>query len=614
MVRPTKERGVVPFRANAIFGWDPGEVGAVVDTTPPVDRVVDAVAEMASPASVAYVQHKTAYIDVGSAKQVVMDNPPAEDNLLVAVLVNRGTGVATPPPGEGWIEVDATWANGGGSSRTMMWYRFAAAAESATVGDWGSGAHSALSVIEFSGGGALDDYIALSDQAPSLTPSIPGLTPAASVAVLVAGFAVDIADFESASFAPGSGFTEVMDGKVSGTQSPQAVAEYRVTSTSGPFTADTTTSLSRDWGGIFAAFTTTDRTWQQAPETQDDNDATYRAFDVSGAFWRTMLTEAFAVGTARAFIGFDSAGPRTVTLEGSEDGTFDDAVTLASATITATGSYTGDELAFTVATPGVYQFYRLVAAGAYDGRVYTVELYDYNPTGVDTTAIEADIDELQDDVAALEAAAGNYELNTEGGQSVIEDDSFPNAGATDDYDPTDGNIFARTLNANHVGTILAPVGSGGATLEWWIDTGAGGFTFELEADGGSVAGDISAHTLAAGQTFRVIAERIPGTTNDWVVDLVGGGGASALTIEDEGTPLATAASTLDFVGAGVTATGAGAEKTITIPGFTLTADALVALGVVGPILIADDHSTPIVFGDLLLTEDGDDFLYADLGG
>jgi hypothetical protein len=535
MVRPTKERGVVPFRANAIFGWDPGEVGAVVDTTPPVDRVVDAVAEMASPASVAYVQHKTAYIDVGSAKQVVMDNPPAEDNLLVAVLVNRGTGVATPPPGEGWIEVDATWANGGGSSRTMMWYRFAAAAESATIGDWGSGAHSALSVIEFSGGGALDDYIALSDQAPSLTPSIPGLTPAASVAVLVAGFAVDIADFESASFAPGSGFTEVMDGKVSGTQSPQAVAEYRVTSTSGPFTADTTTSLSRDWGGIFAAFTTTDRTWQQAPETQDDNDATYRAFDVSGAFWRTMLTEAFAVGTARAFIGFDSAGPRTVTLEGSEDGTFDDAVTLASATITATGSYTGDELAFTVATPGVYQFYRLVAAGAYDGRVYTVELYDYNPTGVDTTAIEADIDELQDDVAAIEAAAGNYELRNEGGQSFIDDDSFPAAGTTETFDPTLGNVFTRTLDADLTATLSAPVGTGAATLEFWFtEDGTGGHAVTFAATGGSVTGDISAHTTTADETFRVIAERIPGTTNDWIVDLVGGG--ASLTFDDGADP------------------------------------------------------------------------------
>jgi hypothetical protein len=43
-------------------------------------------------------------------------------------------------------------------------------------------------------------------------------------------------------------------------------------------------------------------------------------------------------------------------------------------------------------------------------------------------------------------------------------------------------------------------------------------------------------------------------------------GSSGITVEDEGTPLATTATTLDFVGAGVTATGSGATKTITIPG------------------------------------------------
>lgn len=41
---------------------------------------------------------------------------------------------------------------------------------------------------------------------------------------------------------------------------------------------------------------------------------------------------------------------------------------------------------------------------------------------------------------------------------------------------------------------------------------------------------------------------------------------SPITVADEGTPLATAASVLDFVGAGVTASGTGATKTITIPG------------------------------------------------
>lgn len=47
---------------------------------------------------------------------------------------------------------------------------------------------------------------------------------------------------------------------------------------------------------------------------------------------------------------------------------------------------------------------------------------------------------------------------------------------------------------------------------------------------------------------------------------VGPLGAGSITVQDEGTPLATAATTLNFVGAGVAATGTGATKTITIGG------------------------------------------------
>ena len=45
-----------------------------------------------------------------------------------------------------------------------------------------------------------------------------------------------------------------------------------------------------------------------------------------------------------------------------------------------------------------------------------------------------------------------------------------------------------------------------------------------------------------------------------------GGGGSSLTVADEGSNLSTAATTLNFVGAGVTASGTGATKTITISG------------------------------------------------
>ncbi len=49
---------------------------------------------------------------------------------------------------------------------------------------------------------------------------------------------------------------------------------------------------------------------------------------------------------------------------------------------------------------------------------------------------------------------------------------------------------------------------------------------------------------------------------------------ATITTQDEGTPLSSTVTTLNFVGAGVTASGAGATTTVTIPGtVTLTGDA-----------------------------------------
>ena len=73
-------------------------------------------------------------------------------------------------------------------------------------------------------------------------------------------------------------------------------------------------------------------------------------------------------------------------------------------------------------------------------------------------------------------------------------------------------------------------------------------------------------------------------------DLVVGG----ITIEDEGVPLATLATTLNFVGAGVTASGVGATKTITIPG--AGAGSLAGL--------TDVDLTGQAIGDLLFNVDG----------
>ena len=54
-------------------------------------------------------------------------------------------------------------------------------------------------------------------------------------------------------------------------------------------------------------------------------------------------------------------------------------------------------------------------------------------------------------------------------------------------------------------------------------------------------------------------------TSKWIAQAAPGA-SGGITVQDEGTPLATAATTLNFVGAGVTASGAGATKTVTITG------------------------------------------------
>jgi len=57
--------------------------------------------------------------------------------------------------------------------------------------------------------------------------------------------------------------------------------------------------------------------------------------------------------------------------------------------------------------------------------------------------------------------------------------------------------------------------------------------------------------------------RITGISN---VAISGGGGGGGVTVQDEGNPLSTTATTLNFVGSGVVASGTGATKTITISG------------------------------------------------
>jgi hypothetical protein len=142
-------------------------------------------------------------------------------------------------------------------------------------------------------------------------------------------------------------------------------------------------------------------------------------------------------------------------------------------------------------------------------------------------------------------------------------------GATEPFDPADGNVHTGTLNADCLVTLAAPIGSAAATLEAWItQDGTGGWVLTVDAAGGGSftwAGGTPTPDTMAGVTERYIFERVPGTTNDWVGSLVGSGG-SAIEVLDEGVSLTAALASMDFVGAGVVATTSGDDVTITISG------------------------------------------------
>ena len=78
--------------------------------------------------------------------------------------------------------------------------------------------------------------------------------------------------------------------------------------------------------------------------------------------------------------------------------------------------------------------------------------------------------------------------------------------------------------------------------------------------------DDSSTTTAINQGESLKITGSGGVTTSLSGDTLTIAGAAQLTVQEEGSSLSTAASTLNFVGAGVTATGSGATKTITIGG------------------------------------------------
>jgi len=138
-----------------------------------------------------------------------------------------------------------------------------------------------------------------------------------------------------------------------------------------------------------------------------------------------------------------------------------------------------------------------------------------------------------DDITFTEfASAGDFVLKNEGGQDTV--NAIGSVTGAANIDPSSGNVFTATLTGNTTATILTPVGTGASTLEGWItQDGTGGRVLTFAASGaGTFAWDgglTPTPDTTAGVTVRYVLERVPGTTDDWIGDLVGGGSSGSST-------------------------------------------------------------------------------------
>ena len=158
--------------------------------------------------------------------------------------------------------------------------------------------------------------------------------------------------------------------------------------------------------------------------------------------------------------------------------------------------------------------------------------------------------------------------------NVVEDTS-PQLGGTLDANGNTIDMGTNVLSDTNLGQFITAYGWGNHASVGYL-TGITGQSINQLSDV-NTAGIATGNILKwNGSAFTAQADA-GGLDSALITQLVdsayvqsrqtsGGGGGGSLSIKDEGSALSSAATTLNFVGAGVVASGTGAEKTITISG------------------------------------------------
>ena len=152
-------------------------------------------------------------------------------------------------------------------------------------------------------------------------------------------------------------------------------------------------------------------------------------------------------------------------------------------------------------------------------------------------------------------------------------------------------------NIGDLSNVATTSPSSGQVLKWngsaWapsadLSGAANQNLFETVAVSGQ--SDIVADSVTDTLTFAA-GNNITLTTNAGTDTLTIAASGGEVTVQDEGSALSTAATTLNFVGSGVTATGSGATKTITIAGTGSVSEAFKTIAVSGQSDVVADLAT-----------------------
>lgn len=441
MTRPVKFGTVQPFLPAPLGGSAGQPDGAPppvdcceVDPTQAPDRATGdgpgRAFGLSAPHEPEFVQSKV-NSNGGSPVSVTttLDDAPTPGNLLIALWSGRSATVAglstTGGFPAGFTALDAfeTQVFDGGASRLS--YRFVQPGDGAAWSVTGA-TRQRLLIAEFSGPSAFDQQSnEINNAASSLVAANP--ITVAEAALIIGAFAIPTNGTNL--LTPAATWIELDDGDVgAGSFGPLHQLIYKFLTGAGTATpADTTTTSG--WGGIATSFDGINAAQAYSvplPLTVDGDDTTYETIDGPdvelvdlGADYRIVRT--------RLRIATEFAGDRTYTIKGATLPDLSDEVLLATLTFTATGSFTPQDVEATWFTTDSYRYFHLEGDDELR-RIHSWELYeptlatshqhaadgmtyDNGTSGLTGDTVQEAIDELDDRLDDLEAAAGSPVLD-----------------------------------------------------------------------------------------------------------------------------------------------------------------------------------------------------------